>query len=76
MDKQQRYLYTGAAGAMAILLFVKAFAAYNSNVEFWWLIFGVIATTMISLILNIFLVTQTIKANAKAILVAQKQHNR
>ena len=73
MDRQQKYLYTGLIGAIAVLIFAKSFFAFNNNTEFWWLLYGVIATTMISLIINIFITTQTIKANAQAILVAQKQ---
>lgn len=70
MNNQYKYLLTGGAVALTILILLKAITAIDNNTTFWFLVLGTVAATMISLVVNIFINTKTIAQRVPA----QQQH--
>lgn len=60
MDNQQKYLLTGFAGALAIVVLVNMFSSYGNSSAFWVMLLATIASAMVLLVVNIFLNTKTI----------------
>lgn len=65
MDNQQKYLLTGFAGAIAIVILVNMFAVYGSSAGFWLMLLATIASAMILLVVNIYVSTKIIAVSSK-----------
>ena len=64
MDNQQKYLLTGFAAALAIVILVNVFSVYGNSSTFWLMLLATIGSAMMLLVVNIFVVTKTIALRA------------
>lgn len=65
MDNQQKYLLTGFAGAIAIVVLVNMFAVYGNSSAFWLMLLATIASAMVLLVVNIYLSTKIIAVRSE-----------
>ncbi|HEY9178855.1 MAG TPA: hypothetical protein VIN07_14255 [Flavipsychrobacter sp.] len=62
INNQQRYLGTGMAVAMFIVILVKAFADFGTNSNFWVMLLTIIAAGASYLIFDMLVLTKKISA--------------
>ncbi len=62
MNNQQKYLVTGMAVAMSIVVLVKAFADFGAGSNFWVMLLTIIAAGASYLIFDMLVLTKKITA--------------
>lgn len=74
MDKPQKYLLFGLAGALAVIFLVASFNTYGDSATFWMLTLGSIVAVMMVLVFDIFLSTKKlVPAKVKSTNAVKKQ---